>query len=187
LKKVFLLALTLFTISAFSQKRSDDDCIFTNRYSTKQLLQRYPFNQSDSIVLVSFHYQHKEQPPVSIDSVNKDSIIEPTMLTTREKNRLSAILFNYEERKRTGIAAMNQCFYPRHAIVFYNQGKVKDYLLICFHCYRFAPGTEKFRFPACSEKSEMLRKFFISNGVIFGTDLRIQINNGERNPESNGG
>ena len=166
-------------------KGADDRCVYRPKYSPAKRLQFYPFNIADTIKLISFRH-HLKNYPVSRDSVVKDSLLEVKVLQPQEVNQLTDILYNNFYKKFSGIGVLAQCFTPRNAILFIDKtGKLKESILICFHCNRYEvwSGTYNVFGNECDEKMEMIRKFFITQGVIFGTDRDVDSYPGETNKE----
>lgn len=115
----------------------------------------YPFNISDTVKLVSFRYHNNNQfTDVLYNNVTK----------------------NFGKSNAIHIGSVSQCFDPRNAVLFIDKtGKLKAYVLICFHCRRFLQNPEKpgWNWDFCDQKFEMIRQFFISTGIRYGTDLSV--------------
>ena len=159
----------------------DENCIYRNKYTETERLKFYPFNVSDTIKLISFRY-HNNNYPINKDHITIDSLVEEKTLSKEEVARLTDILYNNVPRRPGNIHAILECFEPRNAVLFIDKsGKLKEYMLICFHCRRFeSSSSEKFgEWDICNQKSEMIRKFFVSAGMKFGTDLSISEYPGE--------
>jgi hypothetical protein len=59
-------------------------------------------------------------------------------------------------------------------------GRLKEYILICFHCDRHEESSGKINYgDECIQKIEKLREFFVSRGLKFGTDTAIDAYPGE--------
>ena len=71
------------------------------------------------------------------------------------------------------------CFYPRNAILFIDKtGKLREYLLLCFHCYRYESSSDNIMlWDPCNQKIEMIRRFFVSAGIKYGPDLKMEYDN----------
>jgi hypothetical protein len=163
-----------------ARKGVDENCIYINKYSEAARSKFYPFNVSDTIMLVSFNY-HKNNYPIDQHSISYDSLIERRVLNKAEVAQLTDILYNNVAKKHGNIGAINQCFFPRNAILFIDKtGKLREYVLLCFHCKRYESSYDKIeRWDSCYQKFEMIYQFFISTGIKFGTDPTIDIYPGE--------
>ena len=159
----------------------DDNCVYRNKYTESQRRKIYPFDVSDTIKLVSFR-SHNNENPVRKGQVIEDSLIEHRVLSKEEIARLTDILYNYVPRRPGNIASVNQCFYPRNAILFIDkESKLREYVLICFHCRRAKASSyiKMGELDDCEQKFEMIRQFFISCDVQFGTDPTVNVYPGE--------
>jgi hypothetical protein len=159
--------------------RIDENCIYRNKYSETERLKFYPFNVADTIKLISFRY-HDNNYPVDKEHIITDSLVEQKVLDREEVARLTDILYNNGPNKPGKSRSIVDCFEPRNAVLFIDKaGKLKEYMLICFHCRRIESfSSEKIgTWDDCDQKSEMIRQFFVAAGVKFGTDLTI--NTGE--------
>lgn len=177
-------------------KPSYDYCTFTNQYTIKQRLKKYPFAKASKILAVSHYGGAEPNPEIHLDdkqedtlvrknirsykglTVIKDSLDYSTLYDTKELdqnqiNRLTNIIFNTDYKKKIGIntAGGASCYEPRNAFIFFdNEGKVFDYLEICFACHRYSSKSDKLTIGVeCTQKYEILRKYFISTGVTYGT------------------
>ncbi|QEC68223.1 hypothetical protein FRZ67_13280 [Panacibacter ginsenosidivorans] len=189
-----LILLTLLFVNAFpsagqptkdkQQKiqklKGDLNCVYKPKYSETQRNQFYPFNIADTIKLVSFRY-HNHNYPIKKDTLIADSLIEIKSLTKDEVNVLTDILYNNFYKQNPNYGELTQCYFPRNAILFFDKsGKLKEYILICFHCNRHEESSDSVVFGSeCTQKIEKLRQFFVSTGLKFGTDNNINIYEGE--------
>ena len=155
-------------------KGTNENCIHKDKYSVSERLRFYPFNVADTIMLVSFRYHHNNYP-VRKDYITTDSLIEQRVLSKTEVNQLTDIIYNTDAKKHGNIASVAECFEPRNAVLFIDKaGKLRAYMLICFHCRRYEPSSEDIgSWDNCNQKPEMIRRFFTSAGIKFGTDLAI--------------
>jgi hypothetical protein len=155
-------------------------CTYAPQYSVSERSRFYPFNITDAIKLVSFRY-HRNNYPIKVNSVLVDSLIESKTLTKGETNSLTDILYNNFYHQRPGYGMLGECFLPRNAILFYDRvGRLKEYIIICFHCGNYERSSNKVRFgDNCTEKVEKLRQFYIAKGVKFGTDRSVSLYPGE--------
>lgn len=163
--------------------KGDLTCFYKPKYSATKRNQFYPFNIADTIKIISFR-SHSNNYPIKGNTLIIDSLTEIKTLTTSERNGLSDILYNNFYKKRPNYGTLTQCFYPRNAILFYGKsGQLKESILLCFHCNRHQESSENVYFGSdCDQKMEMLRQFFISSGLKFGTDKTIELYPGE-NPD----
>lgn len=154
-----------------------DDCIFTNKYSISQRLKKYPFSKAVKIIAVSYLLSDHEDTDNS-GLVIKNGVLNPK--TIKESVRLSAVqiekltnlIYNTDYRRRQfNIENHASCFDPRNSILFIGKdGKIFDTMDICFECLntystsgRLTVGTD------CTQKYDLMKKFFISLGIKYGT------------------
>jgi len=181
-------------------KPSYDFCTFTNQYTIKQRLKKYPFSKVAKILAVSYYGGAQPNPEIHLDGrqedtllhkddrsskglvVLKDSLDRSTLYDIKELdqnqiNRLTNIIYNTDYKKKIGINAEDRasCYEPRNAFIFFDeQGKVFDYLEICFACRRYSSISDKLTIGVeCTQKYEILRKYFISTGVKYGTKKNL--------------
>ncbi|GAA4911392.1 hypothetical protein [Mucilaginibacter defluvii] len=176
-------------------KRYYDDCKFINKYTVAQRRKFYPYSKATKILAVS--YEMPINLPVTIDSADVDTSIryedtrtglfvkngkldhtalrEEKVLTQSQIDSLTSIFYNYRTRVIHNYAFLgHSCFNPRNALVFFDKnGKVFDYLQICFECLQDRSQSEKFGTGAyCNQKYEMLRRYFAELGFKTGTQIR---------------
>ena len=166
----------------YSGYKDYQKCVYTPKYSASQRKKFYPFDIVDTIKLVSFRY-HKNDYPIKGENILFDSLIEIKSLDKPLIDSLTDILYNnfYYYKQKCCIAAVNQCFFPRNAILFLDKnGFVKEYVLICFQCSRIEKSSDKISFgDQCTEEMEKLLKFFLSLGLKFGTNTKVDSYPGE--------
>jgi hypothetical protein len=176
-----------------------DDCVFTNKYATAQRLKMYPYSKAAKILAVSFdgagqpnqlivldtdtskiakklttqEIQRQKGLVIIGDSLDYSTLIEVKTLGINEINKLTNIIYNTDYKKtlpNTG-AMGHSCYEPRNGIIFLNKkGKVIDYLEICFECKQYKSKYDKLDVGEyCTQKFDMLRKFFLSVDIKYGT------------------
>ncbi|MBV8390864.1 MAG: hypothetical protein JO080_13760 [Mucilaginibacter sp.] len=175
-----------------------DDCAFTNKYSIKQRLTRYPFSKAVKIIAVSYPTNYpkadielddpnhindsllkmridtlsKEGLHVKNGDLNYSSIREIKILNKTQINKLTDIIYNTDYKVKVfNVTERGMCFDPRNALVFFDKdGKVFDYLEICFECLNAESKSDKITVGTlCTQKYEILRKYLISLGIKYGT------------------
>jgi len=151
-------------------KGVDESCIYKRKYSEAERLKFYPFNLADTIMLVSFRYDH-DIYPLDQHQFLYDSLIEKRVLSKTEIEQLTDILYNNVAKKHGNIGYLTQCFDPHNAILFIDKtGRLREYLLICFLCDRYEASSDQIElWDPCNEKIEMMRGFFVSTGIKYGT------------------
>jgi hypothetical protein len=189
---VILIILSGFTYGCLAQKKNPSvaksklkqalDCQYINKYPAIERNKFYPFNVADSIKLISFRHQ-KNNYPIKGNTLIEDSIIEMKALTRSDIEELTDIQFNNFYFKKTNYGMISQCFLPRNAILFLDKsGDLLESVLLCFHCSGYQKSNEQIEFGAdCSQKSALLRQYFLSKGIKFGTDMSIERYPGEIN------
>ncbi|HUC81706.1 MAG TPA: hypothetical protein VMR70_12370 [Flavisolibacter sp.] len=155
-------------------------CIYSKRYSDKARLQLYPFNDYQTIKLVSYRY-HGDNLPIRKSQVIEDSLIEEVTLSKQDIIALTDVLYN--NYTKGGLPPLKPLcsFAPRNAILFFDdKNSLREFLVICFHCSDYEKSSDQLNTGSdCTEKLEKLRKLFIEKGVKFGTDKNIERYPGE--------
>lgn len=169
------------------QAQTIDGCIYKPRYSPQKRLTFYPFNKSDTIKLISFKYHGEGYIPIKDSLLVQDSLIEEKVLSKTGIDSLTDYFYNIYHRpvKGTLIGHMTQCYFPRSAIVYLNkEGKVIEYMEICFHCMTYSiPDDKELTFGLlCSQVLDKLYEFFQFQGLKFGMDPTIDSYTGESAP-----
>ena len=161
------------------------NCVYKPKFSVSKRSQFYPFNNTDTVKLVSLRYQRNNYP-IKLDTVYVDSLIEVRILTVNEREQLTDILYNNFYKARPNYGELSSCFTPRNAILFVDRsGQVKEYILLCFHCNRHEQSSERVFYGSdCTQKMDKLMKLFITVGIKFGTDKSIERYQGEDFGES---
>ncbi|MBB6108882.1 hypothetical protein SAMN05421821_103116 [Mucilaginibacter lappiensis] len=202
-KKIISKQLTLKQLQILNKRHKIwfDDCVFTSQYTIEQRLKKYPFSKAHKILAVSYWGGAEPNPVISLDTIKptqtlsykelqqqkglviiKDSLDYSTLIEvkTLDKNqiiRLTNIIFNTDFKKTDGANLMEHgaCFEPRNSFIFLNKkGKVIHHLDICFHCHNYESDAYKLDIgTVCTQKYDMLRMFFISVGVIYGTNKDV--------------
>lgn len=173
-----------------------NDCVFTHKYTIAQRLKKYPFSNAAKVLAVS--YDGGPEPNYDIN-INGDTInpltnekvvnfkrhgllfkndtldyacsFELKQLTSKQVNRLTNVLFNTNIKIPNDSADPgHNCFNPRNAFIFFDKnGKVFDYIEICFECERTESKSGKIYLGPCNQKFDMVKKFFIDLGIKYGT------------------
>lgn len=180
-----------------AQQIINDDCIFTNKYSIVKRLKYYPFSKAIKILAVSYHLQDmpseifvdtskhtinavdtlKSGLHIKNGRLNYSSLIEVRALSQKQVNDLTNLIYNTNYRK-PGLNAADHgaCFNPRNALIFYDKnGKVFDYIEICFECLGAESLSDKITVGTlCTQKYALLKKFFIDAGLKYGTINGVQ-------------
>jgi hypothetical protein len=174
-----------------------NDCVFTNKYTIAQRLKRYPFSKAVKILAVSYdgtgepnaeitingdtldamtHKKYSEHRPHGLhfdnDTLDYVSLFEMKQLTPKQINRLTNIMYNTDNRVPNDyVDPGHSCFNPRNALIFYDKnGKVFDYLEICFECDRIESKSDRIYFnSSCTQGLDLVKKFLIDVGIKYGT------------------
>lgn len=160
--------------------------------SFENRIKNFPFNKATKVKIVSYNLDFKKEPiyvpphpkdsvaieeyakrkfPVNIsDIISGDfkGISQHKNLNISEIKELTNILYNTCGKYSTGIYSEAGCFFPRNAILFYDESdSVFAHLEICFQC-----GTKQENPKGilssetmCNEIDEPLENFFNKIGV----------------------
>jgi len=183
--KIIFLHICLFiTTLCFSQNKQrpsppvNQKPIRTNyaAFSLEKRFAFYPFNKSYQIKVVSFGLQldsnQRKHPdyyklPTLNDTICISKLDDIQTLSLTQIDTLTDILYN--ECSRWNIRNYNEagCYFPRNAILFYDkEGKVFEYMEICFECIRINISNSKMRKPdVCDYMYKDLEAFFKRIGV----------------------
>jgi len=146
------------------------------KFSLEKRIAFYPFNKNSQIKVVSFGLQLDSnqrkldkyyQLPKLNDTICLSQLDDIHSLSLTQIDTLTDILYN--ECSRWNIGEYNEagCYYPRNAILFVDkEGKIFEYMEICFECIRIEISTPKFRKPdLCNYMYRDLEVFFKRIGV----------------------
>ncbi len=151
----------------------------TNKPFTERL-KRYPFNLAAQIQLVSFKagadtsqfqdMKDLDSLPRLNDTVCYSKLTELKSITFSQVDKLTDILYNYGFSGTIHIGSISLCYFPRNAILFLDKnGKVFEYIEICFECNKIKENSNKISLgQMCEEKMAMLKDFFKTVGIEYG-------------------
>lgn len=161
-------------------------CTYYNKYTIAQRRAMYPFFKATKILAVSFKYAGfgPEDPFSKVQELPTEGLIinngvmdTTTLIEKKELNfiqidKLSNLIFNtdYRKKDKTHYLTFGKCFEPRNAIIFLDsEGRVLDFLEICFNCQQYRSGSEKLD-PGvlCTQKYELLSDYFKVVGITYG-------------------
>jgi len=193
MKLIFGLYLLLFVLpGAFAQKLKEPPplgskplsahYVFGKKYnlSFSKRMQVYPFNHTAQIQLVSFDYgggqiidtvYFNPAMPKLHYAICRFPFPENKTLTIKEIEELSDILLNYGYIKAPQIEELTKCYAPRNGILFLDKnGKVFEFIEICFGCRGFATSVKNFRERELFDrpKYDLVKKFFEKVGIAYG-------------------
>lgn len=159
------------------------NCAFTDRYTPKQRLHKYPYSKAAKIVAVSYPPPGDNLSPDTIGLhvtngiLNPLSIKESIELNAQQIRRLTFLIFNTAnipappsfhelEMADPGSKCM---FSPRHALLFYDKnGKIFDYFEICFQCMQYGSESGRIKIgELCGNKYDLLKAYFKSIGLTY--------------------
>jgi hypothetical protein len=146
----------------------DQKCYHNGHLSKSQRRQIFPFNQAESVEIISFHAK-LGRTPIQNDTIITSKTIEIKTLTEKQIDQLTDILYNYNYSKKTNLISFTEtgCYAPRHAIVFCNKSKqVISYIEICLECRKTVSNLPKESLGNfCDGKYELLQQFFLKTGI----------------------
>lgn len=135
----------------------------------------FPFNSSDSIVILSYSdYNHgvkdKDKSPIVKGQLEYYSINESIHLQNKQVEELFNLLYSY---KLEGSRDIKMCYSPRHSIVFYSRHKPIEVFEVCLECLQFATAYKTSFGDFCQLKFCALENYFKSIGITYGLDKSI--------------
>ena len=104
--------------------------------------------------------------------LNYSSIIEIKELNYEQIGKLTNVIYNTTVRKPSNYVSPGfDCYTPRNALIFYDRnGRIFDYLEICFECMRDESQSHKVTIGTyCNQKYDLLKGLFIKFGIKYGT------------------
>jgi len=164
----------LLTKKENEMDEKNKNCFYKNNFSAKQRLQFYPFNKLSEIQLVSFDKADSlimgGELPMNNGNIDYSKLKEIRTISREQIDTLTDLLFNRGYGGHFYSFSENNCYNPRNAILFLDSsGKTFDFIEICFECAGHRLSSKKIKAgDFCNQKYEYLRKFFATNGIVFG-------------------
>jgi len=149
------------------------ECQDLKTYSEEQRKQFYPFKQASKVMLISF--SDSLSVPITKHKLLYEKVLELKVLSNKDVDTLTRIFYNIGPKPNDYWLAVKDpganCYLPRNALCFLDhKGSVMDFIEICFECHRYETSSKRIRpIELCDNKYELLRTFFLSKGVRFGT------------------
>jgi hypothetical protein len=191
-KKYILFTLLILSTSSFAQKKlskqdielNKQNCKKVEKYSADARLKLYPYNIASQVMLISFDdtssskMQGDDFQKFLNTNLNKvlnasllSQITEKKILNKTQLIELTNIIYNYTFISKPSVIATPNCYMPSNAILFLDKNnKLIGFLELCFQCNRFRASNNKINIADhCSQKLEMLKAFFLRNGIKYGT------------------
>lgn len=193
MKNLFIfLLMSNISLAQLTKKEilsnAHNDCARTKNFSFNKLAKLFPLNKASSILIISFKNEHivyldstyREPKPGEVGlpyidkKLNYKKIKETIKLNFNQITELSDLLYNYNTKPNPKYARKNtKCYEPRNGIVFLNdKDEIIEYIEICFSCKDFKTFTKSFNWDFCEGKIELLKTFFLNNGITFGPNFR---------------
>ena len=130
---------------ALNDEMNEQECVYKKYPYPKDSV--FPFSQADKIEIIAYdsafgsaftggrihgYTIERLRDSMSIKSNIRDKVI----LNKNQADTLFSIFVDYTfENASTGIVSAD-CYNPRHAILFYKDGQLIEYVEICFECAR---------------------------------------------------
>lgn len=151
----------------------DSKCYHNGHLSKNERRQIFPFNQAESVKIISFNSK-LGKTPIQNDTIITSKTFEIKTLSEKQIDQLTDILYNYNYSKKTNLISFTEtgCYAPRHAIVFCNNSnQVISYIEICLECKKvISPLPQESLGTFCSGKFDLLRQYLASIGIKHSTD-----------------
>jgi hypothetical protein len=154
-------------------------CFNKPKYSTNQRLDFFPFNKAATVKLISFAIPLDTPIYTALAPsryvLNQKSVIESKLLSISAVDSLTDILYNvgYSPIKLNFklVSTGYGCYSPRNAILFLDSnGEINEYIELCFDCEKYYLSSAKIKNTEyCEQKYDMLKAFFLSQGIKYGT------------------
>jgi len=135
-------------------------------YDTHKPLIKAPYKKEVDLALLS-----------KTQKLDQTRIKEKKILSAFEIDKLTDILYNFDYKSTKSYKGLRiadegySCYNPRNAIVFLDEkGLIAEYIEICFECHRREESSEKIKTGEfCTEKYDLIRKYFYTAGIKYGT------------------
>ena len=152
-------------------------CLNTHRFNAKERRTFFPFSPAVSVKLISYRSDTFSIKPIALNHFSIDTTLvkESRQLTSAGIDSLTDILYNvgYTPIKLPFklVDPGHSCYNPRNAILFLNAaGEVTQYIQYCFECERYFLSSSQIKNTEyCEQKFEMLKQFFLKQGIQYGT------------------
>ncbi len=132
------------------QDQKNHLCTNTGKYSVDERRALYPYNTAVKIFLVSFdtlegdYFTHSL--PITNNEIDFSKISETEELSRSEIDSLTDMLLNLGYSGRIFTNSSTGCYDPQNAVLFADtNGKIFEYIEICFHCFRNRISSDKVR------------------------------------------
>ncbi len=170
--RVLIVLLVIFSFSCKPKQTSESketlaedglsgsDCVY--RIPKKGIQETRPFNQEDSVVLVSFGSSGRAPLVLEDGALKHPVFLNKVNLNDQQKADLFEILFHYRQKDSNKFPAIRDCYEPRHAIIFYEEKQPIAFYEICFECEN--RRISEYMGDWCEGKLGMLEKFFQKSG-----------------------
>jgi hypothetical protein len=176
IKSLLTIVLLVMIIKSYGQ-----DSVIINpkpeptgfiKYTSNQRLLFYPFSKARQIKIVSFHWDIDTSNgrkkvvnyriPLFNDTIQQSEFDQIVNLTQSEIDTMTDILYNECSKWTVVLNNGNMCYFPRNAIIFYDQNDIPfEYIEICFECRGFIKSIQEIVSPEkCDSMFLKLQEFF---------------------------
>ncbi|MEZ2336608.1 hypothetical protein AB6735_13290 [Mucilaginibacter sp. RCC_168] len=157
-------------------------CLNHHKYNATQRRTLFPFNTAKSIILISFNDTKADinYLPVKNHVLISGKVRERKILSKTGIDSLTDILFNVGYTSHNGPLEIADpganCYNPRNAILFMdNNERVAQYIEYCFQCQHNRLSSKNIKdIEYCEQKYDILKTFFLSQGIKIGTLLETR-------------
>ncbi|WP_267402520.1 MULTISPECIES: hypothetical protein [unclassified Chryseobacterium] len=187
MKKILLIILACIFSFSFGQKK----------FTINELINSFPLNKATKVKIISYNIDFPGPAPIPPPPIGKDGdstaikkfianqkfpitleniigkedlegINQNKTLNFKETVEFSKLLYNTCGKFQSGLREVTKCFFPRNAILFYDENdKVFETLEICFECHRmdYHSGKSMEVNYMCDNFYKNLEKYFQSKGL----------------------
>lgn len=190
---ILLLFSSTVTFSQTKKKKYKNEsdkltCLKKAEIGVEERLANYPYNLATQVKIVSFKDKSEDvfksiivgealQEYLDLLVAEKDTLIENRfdeieVLTFEQIEELTHIIYNYGYESETDLIIVTKCYRPKNAILFYdNSNKLIGFIELCFRCSRYRTNDTGINLgEECTEKIGLLKTFFKSCGINYGTE-----------------
>ncbi len=157
-------------------EEQNKNCVHKNKLTLDKRLSKFPFNKADKIKIVSFakpnNFNFTYLLPMKNKLVDYTKLKKIITLDNLQIDSLTDIIFNYGYKGIFHSFKENGCLYkPKNAILFLDKNeKTFAFIELCFECGEYRVSDKKISMgELCTQKYELLKKFFKTSGVLYGT------------------
>jgi hypothetical protein len=181
MNKIIYSLITIFISTlTFGQSKEEEErnqsCKDWKKFTAVDRLKNYPFDRAVEVRVVSFDFRpdttiEDHQLPEKNGRADISRLREQKILDKDQVDSLTHILYNIGYFGKPTTGHLLSCYDPKNAVLFLDsKRKVFAFIEICFYCDKIRLSSPRIKIGEfCSEKYELLKAFFLRQGIQYGT------------------